>query len=102
MTNVDREYFRRAALQQAIGKSAGGRANVERGLSLNIDAEKIERTAKFQRAATSELRRRHNRNRGVDLNQLGRFPEYAVPHPHFARHDRALRALAAFKKSALD
>src|SRR5207302_10923262 len=86
MTTVEREYFGRAALQQAIGKSAGGRANIERGLSLNIDAEKIERTAKFQRAATSELRRVHKRSRGVDFNQLGRFAEYAVPHPDFARH----------------
>src|SRR5947207_15414464 len=85
-----------------IVKSADVLSNVELVLSMNIDAEKIERTAKFQRAAASELRRRHNRNRGVDFNQLGRFPEYAVPHPDFARHDRALRALAAFKKPTRD
>src|SRR4029077_19733223 len=69
MTNVDREYFRRAALQQEIGKSPRRRANVERGLSLNIDSKKVERTAKFRRAATREFRRLATPKRGAESHQ---------------------------------
>src|SRR5438477_12089609 len=71
--DVHREYFGRATLQQAIGESSGRCANVERGLALNIDAEKIERAVKFQRTATCELRRLHDGNWRIELNQFGRF-----------------------------
>src|SRR6266568_560302 len=102
MANIHCKHFRRAALQQTISESPGRCANVERSLSLNFNSEKIERTAKFQSTAARELRLLRNRQWHIDFNQLRRFRDDAVPHPYFARHDRALRTLAAFKKSALD
>jgi hypothetical protein len=47
MANVHCEHFDRAALEQAIGESPGRCANIERGLSLNFNPEKIQRAAKF-------------------------------------------------------
>src|SRR5207248_3085815 len=100
--DVHREYFGRASLQQTIGKSSGRCANVERGVALNVDAEKLEPPVKFQRPATCELRRLQNGNWRTQFNPFARFGEHMLPHPHFARHDRPLCTLAALKKSALD
>ena len=102
MANVDRENFGRAALQQTIGEATSRRADVECGLTSDLDAEKIERAREFERAPTCKLPWLGNGNRRLDINQFRRFRENMVPHPDFAGHDCALRAFAALKKPALD
>src|SRR5262249_14468782 len=102
MADIDRKNFRGATLQQTIRESAGRSANVERDFAAGNDSKVIERAAKFQRATTCELLRLRHGNWRVDLDQLRGLRKNVVPHPYFASHDRALRALAAFKKPALD
>ena len=102
MADIDRVHFRRAALQKAIGEAAGRCANVERDLAANIDLEKVQRAFQFERASAGITREFRDRDLRLGLNKFGRFIDYAVPHSYFARHDGALRALAAFKKTPRD
>src|SRR4029077_5307028 len=51
VTDIHRVNFRRAALQKAIGETAGRCANVERDLAANIDLEKVQRAFQFERTS---------------------------------------------------
>ena len=72
MTDVDRVNLGRTPLQQAIGESAGRRADIESDLVTTIDLEMRERAFEFQAAASTkrlrrngELRFRADRMRGL-------------------------------------
>src|ERR1700682_608832 len=102
MANVNGVNFRGAALQQAIGKSPRGSADVERDFFPNIDMKKIERPLELQPATPDKSWRGCNRHRRVVRQQLGRFRRDARAHSYLAGHDRALRLFAARKQTSRD
>src|SRR5579863_8102817 len=55
VSGVDRNHPADAALQQAIGKSAGGSADIETDLMLNVDGPIFESAFKLKTAATDVL-----------------------------------------------
>ena len=102
VADVDRVNLRRAALQEAIGEAAGGRADVERGHAGGIDREMIERAFEFQSAAADIFRRRGDDEFGVGRDFDGGFVQDAIAEADFAGHDGALRLLAAREMPLLD
>ena len=61
--DVERDHVRRAALQQAVGEAAGGRADVQRrGGRRPATAERVERVGELD-AAARDVRRRARRPR---------------------------------------
>ena len=66
VADVDRDDARGAALEQAVGEAAGGRADVEAALALRRDAERVERDAvELVAAARDEARARGDGERRV-------------------------------------
>ena len=102
LPHVDRVDARRAALQDAVGEAAGGRADVEHDHPRHVDAEVVERTLELLAAAGHEARPGFDRDDRV-LRHRGRGAVGAVAgDAHRAGEDQRLGALAARCELTLD
>ena len=101
IANVNRVNARCATLQETIGETAGGRAQVGANLATGIEVKGIERAFQFQPAAAYVFERRADRNLGIFQDRCARFVHALTVDLDHACQDQRLSALARIGKFAL-
>ena len=100
--DIDGKHQAGAVGEQHLGKTAGGCADIEADVILDLDRIVLQRARQLDAAARHEGMRRLRLQHGVDRNALGWFQDRLVIGGDEARLDRGLRAGAAFEQAALD
>ena len=102
MADVNRINFCGAALQQAIGKTSRGRADIQRDLSVHVDFEMIESAFQLQCAAPHIFACRLNCDRRLRIEKLRCLYRKPSADLDLPGHHGALRLLAACEQALLD
>ena len=94
--------FRRAVLEQAVGEATGGSAQIHRRRAAHLGREVLQRVLQFPAAATYKTLRLRHRQHGFRADGVAGFARRLAVDRDAARHDGALRLLAASAKSAFN
>lgn len=101
VAGVDRDHSRCTRLKKTVGEAARRRADVQTGLTRNIDGPIFERTRQLQPAAANI---RHfvaeEAEDDIALNAGAGFFQLLLVHQHSAREDERLRALTRGHQAA--
>ena len=100
--DVDRKYQARAVGQQHFGKAAGGGADIEADMILDLDRISLQRACQLDAAARDEGMRRLRLQIGVGGNVFGRLQHRPAIGGDKTGLDRGLRPRAAFEQAAFD
>ncbi len=103
VTRIDRNHSCRSALQQAISKASGGRANVETKLSLNVDLPMFEGTFEFESAAADVFQIfPQQTDDGILRNLCACFVDLLLVDQYFPRNDKSLGAFSRGSEGTVD
>ena len=75
VADVDRDHAGNAVLEQTVGEAAGGRADVDRVATVELDLEPLERVGELLAAAGDEARRPVDRKLGILRHLVTRLVE---------------------------
>jgi hypothetical protein len=103
MTHVERNHVTRAMLQEHIGETASGRADVESEASVYVDVKDLEGMGELDPAtADPRVLGRGDADIGVGRNQRARFECGLTRHDDLASENQRARLLARFDEAAMD
>ena len=102
MSGIDGMDGGGTALEQAIGKTAGGGTDVEADPSGGIDLKMVEGGFEFEAAASDVSIRGLDLERGVGGEFFASFGKVTIPAANEPGHDGALGFFAGGKEPAFD
>src|SRR5215813_6286758 len=100
--HIDGIHARGPALEETIGETAGGRANVEADLADDVDVEVIKGVGQLLTGATDKGRSPSQLHLGLGRDQGAGFVDSLPVHEYIAGHDQLSCLLSAVHQSALD
>src|SRR5262249_54880237 len=102
LANVHREHAGRAVLQQAIGKAAGGGAQIQSGEPAHLDLEMAEGVFQFSPAAADVFFAGAQGHFVVRTHRIAGLVRRLLIDLDLASHDGALGLLAALAQALFD
>ncbi len=105
ISNIDRDHGRNARLQQAVGKSAGRRPNIDGGASLHLQCvEVVQGTSKLETSARdiSQDRAPLESNLSVLSDERTRLVDRLIIRHDLAREHQGLRFAPRWRKAELN
>jgi hypothetical protein len=103
VADIDGDHAQGAALQQAIGESAGGSANVQAVEPAHIDLKTCKSACELVAAARDELRSlAANAHFRVGRDPRAGLLDGRIVHDHVAGEDQRLRLVARFGEAIVD
>jgi hypothetical protein len=102
MADVNRPDARGSSLQQAIGKTAGGTADIDANLAVHVDAEVFQGRGEFQTAPAYIRKPRSNVDFAVARYGAAGFVALLSADKNIACQDQCASLFAGICQTALD